>query len=288
MRKPRLSSLILAFELGVFEALGLDGERILSLSGLSRERAADPHGFIDLETRFRWWDAALEVSGDPALGLRVGQAMPVGALGSFEYLLRNCASLTEVLERAHEFVALVDDSALIEVRTDGPLAALRVSRRGGYANTPPEIDCLFAAWLTIIQKEWSSVQLSSVHLARRTPRDRAVYTRYFGCPVHFEAEHNEVRFSAALLAMRQARADSNLARVLEEHVRHQLAQLPNEDPSLQNAPCRAPQTARARGTERRPVGARARDQRTDLAPPARLRGDQLPRALERCSPRAGA
>jgi AraC-like DNA-binding protein len=232
---PTISTLILAFELGAFETLGLDVDRILGLSELSRERIADPRGRLPLEMRFRWWEAALHVSGDPALGLRVGKSMPVGALGSFEYLLRNCASVTEVVDRANEYMRLVDETGVIEVVHDGEIAALRASRSGGYPNTPPEIHCLFAALLLIIQKEWPGARLTSVRLSHPAPKDVDIFERHFACPVRFESEHNEIRFSASLLQLPQARADGNLARVLEEHARHLLAQLPNENPFLQNA-----------------------------------------------------
>ena len=233
-RTPTLSTLVLAFELAVFESLGLDAERVLGLAGVSREAVNDPTGRVTIDVRFRWWEAAVEVSGDPALGLRVGRAMPVGALGSFEYLLRNCGSLGEVVARANEFMRLVDESGVIEVARNGDIGALRAGRTGGYPSSPHEIDCLFAAWRVIVDKEWPGSRMLSVRFARSAPADREVYTSYFGCPVRWGAEHNEVHFPATFLDTPQAHADKNLARVLEEHARHLLAQLPNEDPFLQN------------------------------------------------------
>ena len=44
----------------------------------------------------RLWDAAIAVSGDPSIGLRVGEQMHTGALGSFEYLLRHSGSVRRV------------------------------------------------------------------------------------------------------------------------------------------------------------------------------------------------
>ena len=234
-RAPTISTLILAFELGVFESFGLDTDRILGLAELSRECLADPAGRVPLAARFRWWDAAVSVSGDPALGLRVGSVMPVGALGSFEYLLRNCASLGEVITRANEFMRLVDETGVIEIVREGDVAALRASRSGGYPNAPPEIDCLFAASLVIVEEALPGARLLSVRYSHPAPTDVAVYTRHFGCLVRFESEHNEIRFPAELIDAPQAHADRNLARVLEEHARHLLAHLPDEDPFLQTA-----------------------------------------------------
>ena len=53
-------------------------------------RASDPpHGRLPAHASFSFWDAAIRVSGDPAIGLEVGERLRTGALGSFEYLLRN-------------------------------------------------------------------------------------------------------------------------------------------------------------------------------------------------------
>ena len=231
-RAPTISTLCLAFELAAFESLRLDVNRILGLAELTRDKVSDPHGRVTLDTRFRWWAAALRVSGDPALGLRVGESLSVGALGSFEYLLRNSESLSQVLARASEYMSLIDEAGVLELLRDGDDAILRVSRKGGHPNTPPEVHCLFAALLKVIRSEWAPAQLSAVRFAHAAPTDVAVFARHYGCPVRFGQDHNEILFPATLLAMGPGHADRNLARILEEHVRHLVSQLPAGDPFL--------------------------------------------------------
>jgi AraC-like DNA-binding protein len=234
-RVPTVSALCLSFELAAYESFGLDVERMLGLAGLSRERVLDPRARFTVAERIRWLDAAREVSGDPALGLKVGATIRPGVLGSFEYMLRHTGSLEEVLARANEYMRLVDDASLIEVARRGDRAVMRVSRKGGHPIGPAEMHSFFSACLKVLRSEWSAAKLFRVAFSHPAPCDEDVFVRFFGCPVAFAQPFDEVEFDAAILARGPSSADRNLGRVLEEHVRHQLAELPEEDPFLASA-----------------------------------------------------
>jgi AraC-like DNA-binding protein len=232
---PTLSTLCFAYELAAFESLGVDVERVLGQVGLSRERLADPKGRVPVDLRLAWWDAAVRVSGDPALGLRVGAMLPLGALGSFEYLLRHSASLEQAAQRANEYMRLVDDTGEVALSREGDLAVFRARRTGGYPTSPSEIHTLFAALYVIVGAEWPGWTLTSVSLAHAAPRDPSPFLRHFGCPVRFDAPDYELRFPARVLDGTPRCADAGLSRVLEEHSRRLLAELPDESPLLQSA-----------------------------------------------------
>jgi AraC-like DNA-binding protein len=234
-RTPTISTLNLAFALSAFEALGLDADTILARVGLSRERVADPHGRVPLDVTFRWWDAAVEVSGDPALGLRVGSKLSVGAFGTFEYLIRNSESFSQALERANEFMRLIDDSSVLELQRDGNVAVLRYACKSGQGHAPAVVHAFFAMMVAFVRAEWPAIRFSMVRFAHAAPTDPAVFARHFGCPVRFDEPYNEITFPAAALARGPKGADGALARVLEEHARHLLSQIPDEDPLLQSA-----------------------------------------------------
>jgi AraC-like DNA-binding protein len=127
---------------------------------------------------------------------------------------------------------LVDDMGKVEIVERGDVAALRVSRVGGYPNTYPEIECLFAALRAIAEKEWPCTQLLAVRFVHRCPTSPAPYVRHFGCPVTFGAEHDQLELPAALLDAPARNADLQLGAVLEEHARHLLDELPAGDPLL--------------------------------------------------------
>jgi AraC-like DNA-binding protein len=230
-----VSTLPITFELEALEGLGFDTDRILGLAEMSRASLADRNGRCEVDAVFRFWDAAIRVTGDPAIAMRVGAHIHHGALGSFEYLLRNSESLRHLLDRADRYMRLVDDLGGIELREDGGVASLRVYRRGGYAHSRSEMECLFSAFVSVLEKEWPGVRLLGVRFAGPCPTDPAAYVRYFGCAVRFEHEHNELRFPAALLDMPRPDADPRLGLVLEDHAQQLLSNLPDGDPFVQSA-----------------------------------------------------
>ncbi|HLK40535.1 MAG TPA: AraC family transcriptional regulator [Polyangiaceae bacterium] len=225
-----VSNLIVAQKVAAMEALGLDTKRILGLAGLCAERLEDPRGRQATADCIPLWAAAVRVSEDPAIALRVGAVLRAGALGSYEYLLRNSESLRQTVERADRFMKLMDDMARIRVVEEGPIAALRVHRIGGHPFPPEDIECWFAAVFSFGKREVGSLRLCAVHFTHAAPAEVALYERHFGCTVRFAAEHNELRLPASLLDEPAPRADPNLGRVLQEHTEYLLSCLPTVDP----------------------------------------------------------
>lgn len=231
-----ISTLQIAPKVAAFDALGLDTERILGLAQLPRERFADADARLPAETEFALWEAAIAVTGDPALGLRVAQHMRTGAFGGYEYLLRNSASLQQAFERADRYMRLIDDLARITVEVRGELVTTRLFRMGGHAAPPADVECLFAFIAGVLKAELPAARLSAVHFAHRAATALAPYEQHFECPVRFEQPAYELLFPASMLALAPTRrADPELGRVLEEHAKLLLSKMPELDPFLQAA-----------------------------------------------------
>jgi AraC-like DNA-binding protein len=230
-----VSALLVLQKLEVLAALGLDTTRILGLAGLPRERLIDPHGRLPADTSFAFWEAAIHISGDPAIGLKVGARLRTGALGSYEYLLRNSETFEQVAERADRFMRLVDDTARLELRKDERVAALRIYRMGGYPFPPSDVETLFSAAASIHRKELAGAAFAAVRFTHAALTDSKVYTQHFGCPVTFGTDSNELQFPAALLEQRAPSADPSLGMVLEEYAAHLVTQLPTGDPLVSAA-----------------------------------------------------
>jgi AraC-like DNA-binding protein len=232
-----MSALLFLQKVEALAGLGLDTARILGLAGLPRERLIDPHGRLPADASFSFWDAAIRVSGDPAIGLKVGEGLRTGALGSFEYLLRNSETVEQTVERADRFMRLVDDTARLELRKDERVAALRIYRMGGYPFPPSDVEALFSAAASIYRKALAGAAFPAVHVrfTHAAPADDRLYAEYFGCPVAFGSDGNELQFPAALLEQRAPGADPSLGLVLEEYTAHLVAQLPTGDPLVSAA-----------------------------------------------------
>jgi AraC-like DNA-binding protein len=226
--------------------LALDVERVLRLAGLEEHDLSDPAARLPTSVEFALWDAIVEVSGDPAIGLRVAEHLDPGALGSFGYLLDHSATLEEVVTRAQRYARVVDDLAQVTwfVR-DGALI-IRPGRVADFPAPPAGVECVFAVAFAAAARTWPSARVLSVHFTHRCGGAPARYTRHFGCPVHFEAEANEFVFAAESLQLIAPQVDARLGAVLEAHTQHLLAQVPRGD-DLRDVARRALLAGLARG-----------------------------------------
>ncbi|HKU36659.1 MAG TPA: AraC family transcriptional regulator, partial [Polyangiales bacterium] len=228
------NSQLVAF-LSALDGLGIDSARVLERGGVPPERYADPAGRIPAGLFFGLWGAAREVSGDPAIGLRVGQRMSFDALGGFGYLLTHSLTLRELIEHAAKFVRLADDHTRIELHERGELACVRVQRAGGY---PVEgIDSLFVSIAQVSRRlfpQHMPSRRACARLAHAGSVDVATYEAYLGCRVELNAAHYEVEGPAEWLEERISEADPKLGQVLHEHAKLLLEKLPPPDPFLQS------------------------------------------------------
>lgn len=221
--------------IGALQDLGYDGERVLGLAGLTRQEISDPNARIPTGVEFALWDAAVEVTGDPLIGLRIAERVAVGALGAFEYLLRSSKSVRTAFDQADRFMKVIDELTRMAIFEEGEQARIRMWRDGGYPIPAHGTECVFLVIAGIGKKEFPSSPLREVCFSHKAHGDPAIYAQHFGCNVRFEAPHDELVIERALLDAPLSRADAGLAMVLEEHVQRLLQALPDEDPFVRRA-----------------------------------------------------
>lgn len=231
MNPATIASIQVNALLTVLAELGVDSDRVCARAGLARARLAEPLSRIPASYDRALWDAAIEQHGDPALGLLVAERFAHGMFGSFEYLLHNCSTLAELVERANEFMRLIDDLARVEVCAEGELVSLQLYRLGGYPIPPQGVECVFALLRAKASSLGGADLLREVRFAHPAAAPIARYEAAFGCPVRFAAESNALVGNAASLQLTLP-GDPRLRAVLEEHARSQLAQVPDVDPFL--------------------------------------------------------
>jgi AraC-like DNA-binding protein len=212
--------------------LGYAGDRVVGLAHLGNDLLADPHARIPSEAVFAIWDAVVELTGDPMIGLRVAERIAVGAVGAYEYLLRNSANVRTALEHADRFMRVVSDLTRVSVFEDGDKAHIRMWRDGGYRIPSQQVECIFLVVIRIASEQIARAALRSVAFSHPPNGNPALYARYFGCRVEFATEHNELVVAREALDSPLVRADAGLAMVLEDHVQRLLQALPaqQQDP----------------------------------------------------------
>jgi len=216
-------------------ALDADVATILERAGVIEAELQEPEARFDPALEYALWNAALEVTGDPCLGLHMARAMRPGSFGTVDYMLRHQSTLRGALEQMQRFGALLDPrfSAQADSAGEGEGESVRVSRDGGFPQ--PDVECLFATIVMLCATKlpgYTPLQIRFVH-RRKGPLE--TYEDFFPCEVVFGADHNEIRCAAGTLDAPLRRVDLALGRILEEHATKMLDELPVADPFVLRA-----------------------------------------------------
>lgn len=187
-------------------------------SDLSPQTLADADARVSPAQFCVAWAAAVRLSGDPALGLRIAEAIPPGSFGIVEYVCRSAPTLREALLQWVRYLTLLDDAVEVGLVDSGGRASLRVLLESE-APAPASHELCFA----LVKKHAQSMTIGKFHctairFAHRAPssdaRLLARYRDFFSCPVEFGAAQTEMLFENAVLDLPLRSADANLYAIL--------------------------------------------------------------------------
>ncbi|MEY4514896.1 MAG: hypothetical protein RLZZ450_7018 [Pseudomonadota bacterium] len=218
-----ISTVIVRALVSELENRGLRAERVLRAGGLERSALERPaHG-----VRFREFDRmvrqALELSGDPALGLALGMHAPESMLNVLGMLLVTSRTIREACTLLQSYGALVAGGLSWQLSTlpgSGELSSFGYSCVGGNRETGQDTarfgaDCALSLAFRL-GRHFAPVEPPvELLLSHAEPPYAARYTHLFGCPVRFGQPENALVFRTSLLDRAQPYSDALLCSMLE-------------------------------------------------------------------------
>ncbi|MEC7119549.1 MAG: AraC family transcriptional regulator ligand-binding domain-containing protein [Pseudomonadota bacterium] len=181
-----------------------------------------------------WRDLLAELAQhdpQPALGLAIASYARPKHVGVLAYLSLACSTLGEALQQFQRYYRLAYDGsvptlAASDTRTLTVSWAFEAGRPGQLVD-----EFAIGLFYQLIKHMVSpqAVPLQHVSFINPTPRYRAPYERFFGCPVSFEDSLTRVSFDMSLLALPLAQPDQALQRILDAQAQALLAALPSKD-----------------------------------------------------------
>lgn len=213
MKRPalRLGDLSTGFVLALAAAVsgrGGDADGLLTRFGLSPARLAEPGGRLSIPHYMRLGHAALELTGDPALGLAMGRAMRPAFLGLAGVTVAQAPDVRHAAETLLHLEPLYGRNYRGQSRwaaqgRDGWLHFYSISPYNDYNSFV--IDTVLAAWLALLGAvAGRPLQPRRVLIEYPAPADPAPYAAAFGCPVEFGAAENALLLDAATLSLPNA------------------------------------------------------------------------------------
>ncbi len=97
---------------------GVSRETLLSTAGVPAALLEDPSGRVSLQETVQVFAAAAALTGDAAIGLEVGQRMPLTAHGSLGYVLMCAGSAREAIGLLERFWHLRGRSVVLSVKEE--------------------------------------------------------------------------------------------------------------------------------------------------------------------------
>lgn len=186
--------------------MGLDCERLLASTGLSVDMLDTEVSNTDLvcaSLLLKVYENAMDISDDPALGLRYGETSDVTVYGPMGFAMVSAATDIEAVnlalkyQRIH-FGNIAQLSLLLEnghgvIRVSDSLPACRARRFF--------VEMLLSGFLSFNEvMAGKPARLNEMRFAYPDPGYPDHYERLFKCPVLFDAPYHEIVFDTGILA----------------------------------------------------------------------------------------
>ena len=174
--------------------LGLSPEAVLRHAGL-------PLGFFDQEKTylateqfFGFWQSIADLSGDPAIGLKLGQEERIERYDPIAISALYARSFRDALERAGRYKRLMcpEKIRLIDHREE---TAVQFEWTLASETEPQLLTDLCFAWIWTIARRGTGRVISPVRVDfARSPANRTMYEQHFCCSIRFKAGRNACVF----------------------------------------------------------------------------------------------
>ena len=209
--------------------LGVDADEVLRRSGL------DPAELYqaNLRTKFsgqpRFWKAAVELSGDPCIGLHLGEEMPVYKGQILEYLFLSSQTFGDGLRRVLNYQRLISDALHGQV-TETPSPCLTSYFSEHQHATSHLAEAMVLGLIKGFQAVTDGTFKPEKIVFNHPPNtDIAEYQRIFQCPVEFNAKSFQLFFPASMLSYRSLYAEPELLNLHIQAADQHLAVLQQQD-----------------------------------------------------------
>lgn len=216
----------LAYE--AMKALDLDADQVLTRCGLDAEKISDKELRTPHAAQKLFWNAVEDISGDPDIGLHIGEVVTPYRGQVIEYLFLSSSTFGEGLTRAMNYQRLLSDAIQGQFGEDEngiyvfnefigpPLRHLNEAVVGGLITFFKFVtEGAFEPTLILFNHEGGA--------------DAAEYERVYGCPVLTDQSSARVYFKPELMNLPSSHAEPELLRLHEKAASEYVARLEKQD-----------------------------------------------------------
>ena len=211
-------------------ALDFDAEQVLRRCGVSWQDIAEGEGDdrrVPVELLDRFWDAAVDVTGDPAIGVRVGALSRLSAAGLLGDVAKASATLGDAMLKTIRFIRIWNEAGRLSLLIDGDRAIVWYRPIG--RRHPASSDSVLAR-IGVLSRELTGVHLvpKEVLLAHPAPPETTPYRDVFGIEPTFDQSDCAVVFHPDALSLPIATSNSATLEAVTRHASELIDALPTD------------------------------------------------------------
>lgn len=216
---PTVSVLILKPTLRFVEKHGIPSATLLKAVALAEsdlETADARIPFAQFEALTR---KAAELTGDADMGLHLAEHMAAGSLGILGFVLMNCRSLGEALEKYCSFQRVAGDGIKTGWEMRDGFLTMRFAFFEG-CSTPNRhlMEGMLSSALAMLSVlSGKPILPSEVSFTAASPGNAAEHGRIFRCPVLFNRPHNALIFPESVYEVPVIQPSRDLLALFESH-----------------------------------------------------------------------
>jgi len=228
---------------------GLIGLRLVELHGIDAKsfarqinipsiEIADPNARVSIRVVDTAFERAAQLISDPAFALRAAECWHPSLLGVLGFAWLSSESLGAALGRLERYSKIVGQKASCRCEeSTGNWRFVFDHGRGDAPIGPVMADFALSIIVSMCRANFGpAFALEQVTLRRPRPADAGPYTRYFACPVTFDAGEDSFVLAQAVVQQQLPTSNRELAQTLDGILAAQLAALQRQDLETQ---CRA-------------------------------------------------
>jgi AraC-like DNA-binding protein len=212
---------------------GINVQEFLSSEGIDPSLIKSPDSRLPLNTVHLLTKKAAKVIGDENIGLHEGEVI-VGFSSILGYILMNCSTVGEVIEKYCAYERIVDEGKCTKLQINDSQAVVEVIiMDDNFARERHFIDYYLAGFLTyfklLVKEKADLTNLLEMHFAYNAPNDISEYRRLFPCTLVFNSSMNALVFNSSVLDMPIPQTNKDLLSLFEVYATEILAKLTKAD-----------------------------------------------------------
>jgi AraC-like DNA-binding protein len=209
--------------------LDVDADEVLRRCGMDPAQLYKPNLRTHFSAQPLFWEAAVELSGDPCIGLHLGEKMPVYKGQILEYLLLSSTTFGDGLRRVLSYQRLISDAMHGEVTESTTPFLTNYFSEHQYL-TPHLAEAMVVSLIRFLQSvsddKFKPTRICFTHNAKTNHEE---YQRIFQCPVEFNTQQFRLYFDPQILGYRSPYAEPELLSMHVQSADQHMEQLEKRD-----------------------------------------------------------